>query len=147
MPAIRYPLLLALALTLVNCGSVSDILSPKNAFYCDNFLVYDMCVRDMNRDGIAEYIYFENSNEIFLYREGTTGRIPRNLTLHRCARQMEADLVATTSRMLFIDEDTSLLERTDIRGALLIKYMALVPEVTACSMAADNAGVASAPAD
>lgn len=52
---------------------------------------------------------------------------------------MDEDLVATTSRVFYIEESTSLLEKTDIRGAMMIKYIAQLPEVTACNMRADAA--------
>ena len=47
---------------------------------------------------------------------------------------MDAELVATTSRMLLVDEETPLLERTDIRGALLLRYMGLMPVITECQL-------------
>jgi hypothetical protein len=41
--------------------------------------------------------------------------------------------------VFYIEESTSLLEKTDIRGAMMIKYIAQLPEVTACNMRADAA--------
>lgn len=111
---------------------------PVNSLYCDNFMIYEMCARDTNRDGIVEYVYFDDSKEIFMYREALPRRLPRDIGVHRCARAMDDSLVATTSRMFYIDDDTSLLQKTDIRGALMIKYIAWMPEVTACHMRADN---------
>jgi hypothetical protein len=52
---------------------------------------------------------------------------------------MEEDLIATTSRVFYIDDSSSLLEKTDIRGAMMLKYMVKLPEVTACNMRADEA--------
>jgi hypothetical protein len=34
---------------------------------------------------------------------------------------------------------SSLLEKTDIRGAMMLKYMTKLPEVTACNMRAEQA--------
>jgi hypothetical protein len=111
---------------------------PANSLYCDNFLVYDMCAQDVNHDGIVDFTYFEDSLEVFMFREGALDRISDNLKMHRCARAMDEDLITTTSRMFYIDDETSYIEKTDIRGALMIKYMAWIPEVTACNLRADQ---------
>ena len=55
------------------------------------------------------------------------------------AMPMEEDLIATTSRVFYIDDSSSLLEKADIRGAMMLKYMTKLPEVTACNMRADQA--------
>jgi hypothetical protein len=98
-----------------------------------------MCARDSNRDGIVDYTYFQESKEIFMYRERLPRRIPEGFGVHRCAMPMEEDLIATSSRVFYIDESSSLLERTDIRSAMMLKYMTKLPEVTACNMRADQA--------
>jgi hypothetical protein len=36
--------------------------------------------------------------------------------------------------MFYIDESTTLLEKTDIRGTLLLRYMTALPEITACNL-------------
>ncbi len=112
---------------------------PVNSLYCDNFVLYEMCARDSNRDGIVDYTYFEETKEIFMYRNRLPRRIPTGFGVHRCAMPMEEDLVVTTSRVFHIDESSSLLEKTDIRGAMMLKYMAKLPEVTACNMRAEQA--------
>ena len=56
---------------------------------------------------------------------------------------MDEEMVKTTSRMFYIDESTTLLEKTDIRGTLLLRYMTALPEITACNLrreAASDAG-------
>ncbi len=131
--------LLTSSLTLVGCAGSYVGERPANNLYCDNFLLYEMCAHDSNRDGIVDYTYFEKSREIFMYRERLPRRIPAGMGVHRCAMPMEEDLVETTSRVFYIDESSSLFERTDIRGAMMLKYMTKLPEVTACNMRADQA--------
>ncbi len=127
----------SLLLALSACSSSDFVgLRPVTSEYCDNFLVYDMCARDTNRDGVVDVVYFTDTDEVFMYREGMQGRFPRNLEVHQCAQQMDDDLVATTSRLFFIDEETSFLEKQDIRGAMMIKYIAYMPRVSACNMQA-----------
>ena len=135
----RVAVLLSACLILSSCSSINFANPPVNSLYCDNFLIYEMCARDSNRDGIVDYTYFQDSKEIFMYRERLPRRIPAGLGVHRCARAMDEDLVATTSRVFYIEDSTSLLEKTDIRGAMMIKYIAQMPEVTACNMRADAA--------
>lgn len=110
---------------------------PVSAQYCDNFMIYDMCARDTNRDGKVDLVYFTDTNEVFMYREGLR-RIPRDLGRHRCAMAMDPELIATTSRLFYIDEQTSFLEKQDIRGSMMIKYIAYMPRVTACNMRAEQ---------
>ncbi len=130
-------LLLAFASILAACSS-SELagVRPETSEYCDNFLVYDMCALDTNRDGVVDIVYFTDSDEIFMYREGMQGRFPRRLAVHQCAQQMDEELVATTSRLFFITDETSFLEKQDIRGSMMIKYIAYMPRVSACNMQA-----------
>lgn len=141
-PLSRYILASAL-LSLVACGSLPVGMQPTNSEYCDNYLVYDMCARDMSGNGIVDLVYFTETLEVFMYRPGADSDIPSDLGVHRCAMPMDEDLVATTSRLFYIDEETSFLEKQDIRGAMLIKYVTYMPEVTACNMRADRAEAAS----
>lgn len=129
-----------LALLLGACSSM-DItgMRPVSSTYCDNFMIYDMCARDTNRDGIVDFVYFSDTHDIFMYREGAERRFPEEHGVHRCAQPMDEDLVATTSRLFYIDDETPYLERQDIRGSMMIKYIAYMPEVTACNMRAEAA--------
>jgi hypothetical protein len=138
MYMIRNALAIISLLSLSSCAMEAPEVGATGALYCDNFLVYEMCAQDMNRDGIVEYVYFPDSNEIFMYRAGTDGEVPAELQMHRCAVMMDEDLVATTSRVFFVDEATSYLEKQDIRGAMLIKYISYMPGVTACTMQSDS---------
>jgi len=135
----------ALLLLLLAACSSTDIAGqrPVTAEYCDNFLVYDMCARDTNRDGIVDVVYFTDTDEVFMYREGMEGRFPRSLEVHECAQMMDEDLVATTSRLFYIDDETSYLEKQDIRGSMMIKYIAYMPRVSACNMRNEQQEAAS----
>lgn len=126
-------------LSLAGCGSLPIGMQPTNSEYCDNYLIYDMCARDMSGNGIVDLVYFSDTLEVFMFRPGADDNVPSELGVHRCAMPMDEDLIATTSRLFYIDEETSFLERQDIRGAMLIKYVTYMPEVTACNMRADRA--------
>ena len=139
---IRVLALIASNLFLASCAGNYIGERPVNSLYCDNFVIYEMCARDSNRDGIVDYTYFQESKEIFMYRDRLPRRIPAGFGVHRCAMPMEEDLVVTTSRVFHIDDSSSLLEKTDIRGAMMLKYMTKLPEVTACNMRADEEALA-----
>ncbi len=125
-------------LILSGCRTSVQGEPPTNNLYCDNFLIYELCALDSNRDGIVEFVYFNDSKELFMYRDQLPRRLPTGITMHRCAMPMDESLVGTTSRVFYIDESTTLLEKTDIRGAMMIKYIAQLPEVTACNMRAEQ---------
>ena len=123
---------------LVACGSLVGGLRPLNAEYCDNFLIYDMCARDTNRDGVVEVVYFTDTREVFMYHPEFEGNYPSDLGLHRCAMPMDEEVVATTNRVFYVDDSTTFLEKQDIKGAMMIKYVAFLPEVTACNLRAEQ---------
>ncbi|PCI72959.1 MAG: hypothetical protein COB20_16515 [SAR86 cluster bacterium] len=137
--SIRVVALVTSSLFLASCAGTYLGERPANNLYCANFVLYEMCALDSNRDGIVDYTYFQESKEIFMYRNRLPRRIPSGFRVHRCAMPMEEDLVVTTSRVFYIDDSSSLLEKTDIRGAMMLKYMTKLPEVTACNMRADEA--------
>ena len=98
-----------------------------------------MCAEDLDNDGIVEYVYFADTVEVFLYRQGARDSIPDRLHMHRCIRVMDKGLVETTNRVFEVTNDTSYLEKQDIRGAMMIKYFAYLPEITACNLRAEQA--------
>ncbi|MEQ8312670.1 MAG: hypothetical protein RL839_16720 [Gammaproteobacteria bacterium] len=139
MKSIRNFFALFIATLLIACSSIPEGARPVSAEYCDNFLIYDMCARDLSRNGVVDLVYFTDTLEVFMFRPGAEENIPDDLGVHRCVRPMDDELVATTSRLFYIDEETTYLERQDIRGAMLLKYMAYMPEVTACNLRHDRA--------
>ena len=123
---------------LAACGSLVGSLRPLNAEYCDNFLIYDMCARDTNRDGVVEVVYFTDSREVFMYHPESEGNYPSDLGLHRCAMPMDEEVVATTNRVFYVDDSTTFLEKQDLKGAMMLKYVAFLPEVPACNLRAEQ---------
>ena len=52
---------------------------------------------------------------------------------------MNESLVATTNQVFGVTYDFSYLEKQDIRGAMMIKYLAYLTENTACNLQAEQA--------
>ena len=130
---------------LAACSSSLDMNRPVSDFYCDNFLVYDMCAQDLDSDGQVELVYFTDTNEVFLYRHGSESYLPDELSMHRCAQPMNDAIVRNTSRLFYITEETGYLERSNIRGDLMFSYVSYLPKVAGCN---ENSQVATeSPAD
>ncbi|HAG72592.1 MAG TPA: hypothetical protein DCL66_10365, partial [Gammaproteobacteria bacterium] len=132
---------------LISCRASLEGKGITNNLYCDNVLVYHVCASDPNRDGIVDFVYFSANEEVFMFSEGGLALKPDDQPTHRCIKQMEDDLVATTSRLFYLDEDSTALEKTDIRGSMMIKYLAFLPEITACNLRAERAEKLAASAD
>ena len=132
-------------LTLVTAGLLGacqyslDGRGLTNNLYCDNFLLYKMCTSDPNRDGVVDFVYFEETDAVFMYTDKGIARKPDEQPMHRCAEEMEEDLVEITSRLFYVDDSTTALEKTDIKGAMTMRYLAKLPEITACNMRAEQA--------
>ena len=93
---------------------------------------------NLRDDGVVEHVYFADTLEVFLYRKGTKESIPDRLDMHRCVRAMDEELVSTTNRVFGVTDDITFLEKQDIRGAMMIKYFAYLPEITACNLRAEQ---------
>ena len=126
--------LLLIVLWLSACASTPmDTTVPVANLYCDNFLIYDMCAQDIDGDGIVEWVYFEDTNEIFLVREGVEEPLPTELAEHRCMQKMDDAIVHNTSQLFYISDDTNYIERADIKSALMFSYVGYMPRVMRCN--------------
>lgn len=125
-------LLLSLSVTLVYCSSSLDMSRPVSDFYCDNFLIYDMCAQDLDQDGKVELVFFTDTQEVFLYRDVTDAELPATLSMHRCAQPMNEDIVRNASRLFYISDQTGYLERNDIKSSLMLSYVSYLPRVAGC---------------
>ncbi len=130
---------LVLLIVLAGCQYSLEGRGLTNNLYCDRFLIYNMCASDPNRDGVVDFVYFEDSNEVFMYTDRGLTRKPEEQGIHRCAEKMEEELVEITSRLFYVNDDTPALEKTDIRGAMTLRYLAKLPEITACNLRAEQA--------
>ena len=79
-----------------------------------------------------------DTSEVFLYRQYAKGSIPDRLATHRCVRAMDEELVSATNRVFGVTDETTFLEKQDIRGAMMIKYFAYLREITACNLRAEQ---------
>lgn len=99
---------------------------------CDSYIIFDMCVRDLLGDNVVDMIYFSDTMEVFMYREGMREEILKVMPIHRCAVVLSEHMQATTNRILD-REKHSLSEDLSIKRALIANYMQSKPEIDACN--------------
>jgi hypothetical protein len=139
----------AIGLSLSGCAIESGVQPQKGEgnIVCDSYLVLDMCVRDYLGDGIVDMIYFDDTNEIFMYREGMKDVVEPVMPFHICAVPLSDGMQAITNRILE-RQDLSLSNEIDISRQLLSNYMAAKPEIDAChALHAKKDSQDSSPAD
>ena len=126
-------MLLAAVLLLAGCAAdpVVDQEPEVGKIVCDSYIVLDMCVRDLTGDGQVDMIYFTDTNEIFMYREGMKDTVGQVLGFHQCVVPLSEGMQDTTNRILA--DGLSLSAELGIKRALLTNYLAAKPEIDACN--------------
>ena len=129
---------LALILSLAGCTSAPEVkpeitTESSSAFLvCDSYIIFDMCVRDLAGDGAVDMIYFSDTNEIFMYREGMRNTVAEVMPLHRCAVPLNEGMQKTTDRILH-RKNMQLSEEIVIAKELIVNYAAAKQEIDACN--------------
>ena len=102
---------------------------------------------DIAGDGAVDMIYFSDTNEIFMYREGMRNRVAEMMPLHRCAVPLNEGMQRTTDRILH-RKNMVLKEELTIAKELIVNYAAAKPEIDACNAYFDKLdGIAQQPED
>ena len=109
-----------------------------NTVYCDRYLIYRMCAIDVSHNGQADFLYFEDSAQIFLFDPERVNLVPANLTMHKCAQSMDEPLINATSRLLTVNDEMSFFERSEIKNKIFYHYIRYVPRINRCNRAAGN---------
>ena len=150
---------IALALAaLSGCSSVPQTpptartQAQSQAQYCGDYMSYAMCVRDIDRDGEVDLIYFADTREIFMIAPGYDrgelkiaehhhDSLPREeyggLGIHRCLQPMDNAMRNASSQLLELSDDAGLLRRTQVKSRLLLNYARYLPAINRC-MGSDN---------
>ncbi len=111
---------------------VKNEAPSKASIVCDTYIFLSMCVRDLIGDGEVDIVYFTDTREIFMYREGMREEVGHVMPFHQCAVTLSEDMQATTNRILG-RSDMSLNEELSITRALIANYMAAKPSIDACN--------------
>ncbi|MGH1470180.1 MAG: hypothetical protein ACRBCS_03245 [Cellvibrionaceae bacterium] len=110
---------------------MDEVLNTKE--YCDRYFVYQMCAKDFNGDGIVDGMYFEDSKDIFMYREAEKKLVAQYHSFHVCAQIMDEKLTNASSALLTIDDNTSLLKRSELKSSIFVNYMRYANDINRCN--------------
>lgn len=114
-----------------DAASSADSAAPDRVV-CDSYLMQPMCVQDLSGDATVDFIYFTDTNEIFMYREGHKEAVAKVMPLHRCAVPLNPGMQATTNQILH-RKNLSLTEELDITRKLIVNFVAAKPDIDACN--------------
>lgn len=112
-------------------SQAEDITSLRET-YCDSYLVYDMCVRDVNADGIADLMYFEDTGEVFMLTSEMLRSPSHDFSLHRCVQTMDDATQAASTDLLEINEHTGVMKKTQLKSKLMLAYMHYYNDIQSC---------------
>jgi hypothetical protein len=131
---VRHLIVLFCLVGLAACSSTPETTqeAARRALVCDSYVIFDMCVKDLGEDGVVDMVYFSDTDEIFMYREGEREAVVAVMPLHRCAVPLNPGMQRVTNRILHRDNIT-LSEELDITRQLIANYVAAMPEINACN--------------
>jgi len=121
------------ALLLCSCGTTPVANPNLSSLFCDRYLIYPMCTQDVTGNGRADFVYFEDSQEIFLFNRKLVRQVPSHLTMHECAQTMDRKLIDATSLLLTVNDETGFFRRAEIKNGIFFHYMRYLPRVARCN--------------
>ena len=128
------------ATLLVGCaGQRTEETEFGGRLVCDTMFLYEMCAHDMTGSGEVDLLYFSDSSEVFMYREGMSELVTQVMPLHPCAVAMPPEIVDVSSRLMYATEDMGTMERLDLKRRLISNYMGARPTIDACMEQAGGA--------
>ncbi|MEM1188257.1 MAG: hypothetical protein AAGI72_07010 [Pseudomonadota bacterium] len=128
--------MLALAV-ITGCATRPDS-TLVGSHRCESFLIYEVCVADVDENGSVDFIYFGDDLQVFMYHDAQERALRAVQPFHECAVTMSADTRDLSSELLY-GEGLTLSQRLSIKGRLIGSYRAARPAVSACNSAAKSA--------
>lgn len=128
-------LVVLVAAWLSGCSTAPVSQAPTTAHrstYCDSYLMYDMCVQDVDANGVADLMYFEDTLEVFMVSADFRNTLPNSLSLHRCVQAMDSPLQKTSSQLLAMNADSGVLQKTRLKSQLMLEYMRYYTAINSC---------------
>jgi len=124
---------LTYSLFLAACaGNQTQPVVAGPAEYCDRYFAYEMCVRDHNRDGKVDFMFFADTEEVFMAMQGFDDTNITGHPVHRCIQPMDAAMQNVASALLTINSDTGAMEKAKIKSRLLLSYSRYVADINRC---------------
>lgn len=95
-------------------------------------MIYDMCAKDVNDDRQADFLYFDDTKEIFMIAEEFQDQTFAGLTRHKCLQILNDSIRDTSTAILNLPDDVSRLRRSQLKSRLLAKYAYYLPTINRC---------------
>lgn len=128
---------LLLLMWISACTTVSDVQRPLGEQICESFFIYVVCIADLDRNGRVDYMYFDDTRDIFMYDESMREQLATVLPLHPCAIPMSASTKDTSSALLY-GKELPVTKRLGLKARLLRNYQVAQPAVDACYASLDG---------
>lgn len=121
------------AVAACSTAPVQQSSIPHREVFCENWLIYDMCVEDIDADGRVDMMYFSDTNEVFFYDVRTLERTAEIRRVHPCAQAMDQPILDVGSELLQVNDQTPLMSRLAIKRRLMAEQFRYMPRVSACN--------------
>lgn len=115
-----------------NADAQPSHTSEPRSLYCDSFMIYDMCAQDVDGDREVDFLYFDDTKEIFMITEQYQGQSFPGLTRHKCQQILNDSIRNTSTTILNLPEDASRLRRSQLKSRLLASYAYYLPTINKC---------------
>ena len=122
---------------LAGCATTPEGSRPPGEQRCESFFIYVLCVADLDRDRLVDYMYFDDTREIFMFAQSMHDALKGILPFHRCAIPMGNDTRKVSSTLLY-GGDLSFTEKLALKGRLIKNYRAAQPAISACNKRAEK---------
>ena len=114
----------------------AELQSPlsvlRSSLYCDSYLIYDMCVVDVDKSGNADAVYFEDTHEVFMYDGTLASEAYQDFDMHACVQVMDKGMLKVTNRLLTVTEETPFFTRVAMKKDLMVNYSRYFSRIREC---------------
>ena len=128
-----------------NTKQENEELPLANNIYCDSYFIYDMCAEDIDRNGEIDFMYFQDTDEIFMKNPRFPLESLPPKPLHRCVQSMDEGMIIAGTRLLTITDDTNGIEAAQIKSRLLMQFIKAQGRMETCEPRTDELSDASNP--
>lgn len=129
-------LLITGSVAITACSSApayQEAAAPHSESFCESWLVYDMCVQDIDADGRVDLMYFTDTDEIFFYDSIKLHQAAELRPVHPCAQPMDQPILDVGSELLQVNEETPLMSRLAIKRRLMAEQFRYMSRVRDCN--------------
>lgn len=132
--------------TLLFMVACSSITTPEQDNFVDHnvqcmrYFIYEICVRDFDADKQVDFVYFNDTQETFLYRSDIepSKLVGLGFPMHRCVQLLNDETQQAANDLLLVSKEDSYQEKSRIKKAMVDSYASYAPTVKACNKKYNN---------